>query len=243
MEHLLKEKRTVENHKSEKRLYTPLPQQADLVTITYYTDPLCCWSWAFEPEWKKILENFSHAITWRYCMGGLLPGWNNYHDAINSISRPLQMGPMWMHAAELTGVYIQHDIWAKDPPSSSYPACVAVKCAALQSADAGEKYLFLLREACVTKGKNIAKQSVLFETAALLENENKFQFHIELFKQNFLGAEGREAFRKDLQEVKYYGINRFPSLVIKNPSGNAKLLTGFKTYKTVAETLIELLAV
>ncbi|HEY2726203.1 MAG TPA: DsbA family protein, partial [Parafilimonas sp.] len=92
-----------------------------------------------------------------------------------------------------------------------------------------------LREACMTKGKNIAKQSELFETASLLENE--FQFDMDLFKQNFFGAEGREAFRKDLQEVKYYGINRFPSLVIKNQSGNAKLLTGYNTYETVAEIL------
>jgi putative protein-disulfide isomerase len=241
MEQLLKEKRILQNHKAEKRLQAPLPQQADLISITYYTDPLCCWSWAFEPEWKKIITEFNHAISWRYCMGGLLPGWSNYHDAINSISRPLQMGPMWMHAAELTGVYIQHNIWAKDPPSTSYPACIAVKCATLQSAEAGEKYLFLLREACMAKGKNIAKQDVLFETASLLENE--FQFDMELFKQHFFGVEGREAFRKDLQEVKYYGINRFPSLVIKNNSGNAKLLTGYNTYKTIAAILNELLAI
>lgn len=52
------------------------------------------------------------------------------------------------------------------------------------------------------------------------------------------------AFRKDLQEVKYYGINRFLHLyLLKNQSGNTKLLTGYKTYKTVAEILIELLAV
>ena len=241
MEQLLKENQIIQNHKGKQGLHTTAQQQADLISITYYTDPLCCWSWVFEPEWKKILADFNHVIIWRYCMGGLLPAWNNYHDAINSISRPLQMGPMWMHAAELTAVYIQHDIWAKDPPSSSYPACVAVKCAALQSADAGEKYLFLLREACMTKGKNIAKQDVLFETASLLENE--FQFDMDLFKQNFFGVEGREAFRKDLQEVKYYGINRFPSLVIKNQSGNAKLLTGYNTYETVAEILNGLLAI
>jgi putative protein-disulfide isomerase len=217
--------------------------QADLIEITYYTDPLCCWSWAFEPQWQKLLSVFKQNITWRYCMGGLLPNWNNYHDAVNSINKPMQMAPMWMHASKLTGVDINYNVWAKDPPASSYPACIAVKCAALQSADAGEKYLFLLREACMTKGKNIAKQSVLFETALLLEKENEFQFDIELFKQNFFSAEGREAFRKDLQEVKYYGINRFPALVIKNQSGNAKLLTGYNTYDTIAQILNGLLAI
>jgi putative protein-disulfide isomerase len=214
--------------------------QAGLINITYYTDPLCCWSWAFEPEWQKLLAHFDGKLTWHYCMGGLLPSWNNYHDEINSISRPLQMGPMWMHAAELTGVDIRHDIWAKDPPASSYPACIAVKCVELQSIKAAEQYLFLLREACMVKGENIAKQNVLTSTAELLLKDESIEFDIEKFTSHLLGSEGREAFRKDLQEVKYRGINRFPSLLIKD-ANRAKLVTGYRSFETIAEVLNELL--
>lgn len=218
------------------------PRQADRINIIYYTDPLCCWSWAFEPEWEKLLATFNNVITWRYCMGGLLPGWKNYHDAINSISRPMQMGPMWMHAASITGVPIKYDIWAKDPPASSYPACIAVKCAQLQSSNAGEKLLYTLRRACIEEGKNIAKPDVLFDAAAMLADEDDLEFDAELFKKHFYGEEGREAFRKDLQEVKYFDINRFPTLVIKNPSGKANLLTGYNKYELIAEILNRFLA-
>jgi putative protein-disulfide isomerase len=223
-------------------LQSETPRQADRINIIYYTDPLCCWSWAFEPEWEKLLATFNNVISWRYCMGGLLPGWKNYHDAINSISRPMQMGPMWMHAAAITGVPIKYDIWAKDPPASSYPACIAVKCAQLQSAKAGEKLLYMLRSACMKEGKNIAKPDVLFDAAAMLADEDDLEFDTELFKQHFYGEEGRAAFRKDLQEVKYYDINRFPTLVIKNPSGNANLLTGYNKYELIAEILNRFLA-
>ena len=24
------------------------------LSIEYYTDPLCCWSWAFEPQWRRL---------------------------------------------------------------------------------------------------------------------------------------------------------------------------------------------
>src|SRR5690242_21305745 len=29
--------------------------EADLLEVIYYTDPLCCWSWAFEPQWRRFL--------------------------------------------------------------------------------------------------------------------------------------------------------------------------------------------
>lgn len=215
-------------------------EQAGLINITYYTDPLCCWSWAFETERKKLLTHFQNKITWRYCMGGLLPAWNNYHDAINSISKPLQMGPMWMHASKLTGVNIRDDIWAKDPPASSYPACIAVKSAALQSDAAAEKYLFLLRQACMLHAKNIAKQEVLLEVADTLKNDEHIEFDTKIFQRHLLGKEGREAFRKDLQEVKYRGINRFPTFIIRNGT-NAKLITGYQPFENIADVLNQIM--
>ena len=141
--------------------HTQAQQEADRVEITYYTDPLCCWSWGFEPQWRRLQYEFTGKLTWHYCMGGLLPSWENYNDDMNSISRPIQMGPVWMHASQLSGMPMNTRIWMEDPPASSYPACIAVKCAEMQSSAAGERYLRLLREALMINGKNIAKQCVL----------------------------------------------------------------------------------
>lgn len=226
---------TEENNKINQQL------QAGSISITYFTDPLCCWSWAFEPEWQKLLATFNPLIKWRCCMGGLLPDWNNYHDAVNSISKPLQMGPMWLHAAELTGAKLRDDIWAKDPPASSYPACIAVKAATLQSEDAGAKYLYLVRKAVMQHGLNIAKHSVLLDVAMLLAENKNIVFDVNTFKQDLVSNTSREAFRKDLQEVKYYGINRFPSLVIRYDSANARLVTGYQKFETVEQVILQLI--
>ena len=46
---------------------------------------------------------------------------------------------------------------------------------------------------------------------------------------------------KDLQEVKYYGINRFPALVIKNNESNkAKLIRGYHRFETIVEIISDL---
>ena len=210
--------------------------KADGIDITYYTDPLCCWSWGFEPQWRKLLFEYGDKISYRYCMGGLLPGWNSFHDPVNSVSKPIQMGPVWMHAAQLSGMPIQHNIWIKDPPASSYPACIAVKCAFLQSFEAGDRYLRLVREEVMLKGNNIAKQEILVKLAKLLNN-NIPSFNVEMFQKDLQNDRGLEAFKEDMQQVRYHNINRFPTLIIRRPHQPSMMITGHRPYVVLTEAL------
>ncbi len=204
-------------------------QKAIGVEIIFYTDPLCCWSWALEPQWRKLQYEHLNKIRWRYCMGGLISDWKNYTDTINSISRPFQMGPLWKEAHHISGMPVQDLIWMKDPPISSYPACVAVKCAGLQSSTAEEKYLRLAREAIMLKGLNIAKQKVLFDIAEEL-CDNEPAFDKGQFIEDFTTGPGIEAFKKDLQEVRFKNIGRFPTLSISAGSKRGVMVTGYHPY-------------
>ena len=42
------------------------------LTAVYYTDPLCCWSWAFEPHWRRLRDEFGGALDCRYRMAGMI---------------------------------------------------------------------------------------------------------------------------------------------------------------------------
>lgn len=211
--------------------------QPGKINIIYYTDPLCCWSWAFERHWRRFLKEWKGKVAWQYCMGGLLPDWKNYNDAINSVTRPAQMGPVWMHAGKVANVTINHRIWMDDPPASSYPACIAVKCAELQSKVAGDRYLAFLRQACMLQGLNIAKKEVLIKVATDMVTEFPGLMDIARFKKDITDARGLEAFRKDLQQAQYHRINRFPSLVIRKDEQPAVLLTGYIPYEVLENTL------
>lgn len=184
------------------------------------------------PAWERIKAEYGSGMTVQYKMGGLLPSWQHYEDAVHSISRPAQMGPEWMHAAHLSGVTINSQLWITNPPASSYPACIAVKCVQLQSEIYTETFLRLLREAVMLDGKNIATNNVLMETAWLLHDEYR-DFDLFRFRDDLMGDTGKEAFRKDLQEAKYLGINRFPTLVIKRKEGPAVVLKGYQTYESL----------
>jgi predicted DsbA family dithiol-disulfide isomerase len=162
-------------------------------------------------------------------MGGLIPDWKKFHDQENAVTRPLQMGPVWMHAAQLTAVWIDHSIWMRDPPQSSYPPCIAVKCAETQSVYAGEIMLRLLREAVMLDGLNISRTDVILALAKHPALE-KIHFAPAIFKNDLLNLKGMSAFRTDLALVAQKRINRFPSLIIRQENKPSKLVSGFRTY-------------
>lgn len=215
-------------------------EKVDLLEIVYYTDPLCCWSWAFEPQWRRLLYELKGKIKYRYCMTGLLPSWDNYNDSLNSVSRPIQMGPVWMHAKQLSGMPFEQNIWMKDPPSSSYPACIAVKAAALQSLHFEDIYLRKLREAVMMRGENISKREVILSMAEKLAGHDR-KFSFEKFQYDLQNDVVLEIFQKDLQEVKYHNINRFPSLVIKNWENRAIIISGYRPYSILIDAIKRLI--
>jgi len=203
---------------------------ADRVDIVYYTDPLCCWSWAMEPQWRRLRYEFKDVVRWRYCMGGLLPGWKHFHDPVNSVSRPAQLGPVWMEAAHLSGMPVNSMIWVHDPPSSSYLSCIAFKCAQKQSDEAGEKFLRMLREAVMMKGINMTLQTKLVQLAEELSDQHPGLLDLTSFKHDMEDGTGMELFRSDLNEVKIKNIKRFPTLIFRRQGHPSLLLSGYRPY-------------
>jgi len=62
------------------------------IEIEYFTDPLCCWSWAMEPGLRRLRSEFGDAIALRSRMGGMLLDWRRFSDPLNAVYRPAQMG-------------------------------------------------------------------------------------------------------------------------------------------------------
>ncbi len=119
------------------------------VYVTYYTDPLCSWSWAMEPGWRRLRYAFGDQVQWRYKMGGLVADATEFEDPVNSVHRPAQWAPQWFEVAKKTGIPVDEKLWLDGAPESSYPACVAVKAVQRQGPDRAERYLRRLREAAM----------------------------------------------------------------------------------------------
>lgn len=200
------------------------------VKVEFYTDPLCCWSWAFEKSWRELLKKHGDQISYRYVMGGMIPDWNSYNDAMNAVSRPLQMGPVWMHASEVTHVKMRYDIWHLNPPSSSFPACIAVKTAGLQSNAVEDQYLHAVRAAVMEDAHDISRHEVLFDIAKAVPALDFAQF-----QRDWNEGRGKNAFREDLQLAKFHGIARFPTLTFVNENGKGFMIVGYRPFDVLQQ--------
>jgi putative protein-disulfide isomerase len=214
--------------------------KVDRVEIEYFTDPLCCWSWAFEPHWRRFINDNKHHIAWRYRMGGMLADWNTYNDPLNDISRPAQMAPLWLQTKYSTHTEIDPDIWLEDPPATSLTACMAVKCAELQSAAAGDMMLIYLRKAVMTRKKNIARKQVILDMAEEMASIYPAP-DFEKFKTDFEQNKALTQLKEDLQITKLNNIGRFPTIIMRNPMQTKGLIiTGYRPYEVLTEAFNQL---
>ena len=202
------------------------------VFIEYYTDPLCSWSWAFEAQWRRLRYECAGHLNWRYRMGGLIADWQSYDDPFNDIHTPAQMRPQWFQVREMSGMPLDDRIWQEDPPASSYPACIAVKAAEHQGQEVTDNYLRRLREAVMMERRNIARQDILLAIAqeTARDSTNGSQLDLDRFCNDLSAPETAEAFRQDLRDAAYYGIGRFPTLILHRRDGHSIMLVGYRPY-------------
>jgi predicted DsbA family dithiol-disulfide isomerase len=130
---------------------------------------------------------------------------------------------------------MKHSIWFEDPPSSSYPSCIAVKTAGLQSDSAADKLLSLIRKALMEDGKNVSRQEVLFELAAHMDGDN---FSLSKFMDDWKKKKGIDAFRDDVKKAKFHNIGRYPTLTFTNKKGEGMMITGYRPYAALRDSFL-----
>ncbi len=196
------------------------------LSIEYYTDPLCSWSWALEPHWRRLRLALPAGWCWRYRMGGMLINWQSYYDPVNEIQRPAQMGVQWYAIQQQTGMPLDDRLWHDAPPASSLPACLAVKAAQCQGGDAAEHYLRRLREAAMLERRDISDFTVLHDLADEIASAVGADFDSARFAADLDLPATEDALRLDMREAAYLQITRFPALLLSD--GTRRLLvTGY----------------
>ncbi|TPI74599.1 DsbA family protein [Mesorhizobium sp. B2-8-9] len=211
------------------------PGQTPVLEISYFTDPLCCWSWGLEPQLRRLRYGFRGKVALRLRMGGMIGGWDRFCDPVHDIHRPIQMGPLWIHASAVTGMPLEPVIWVKDPPASSWPACLAVKAAGLQSPAAGDLYLRQVRQALMLEARNVARDEVLVELACGLAKARPDQFDHARFVKEFAGRDAKAALQDDVREGRFRGVGRFPCLCLSRPHANPVWIVGWLPWQALLE--------
>jgi predicted DsbA family dithiol-disulfide isomerase len=80
------------------------------------------------------------------------------------------------------------------------------------------------------RGENIARIDVIRKLAEDFSGQIDPYFNISRFNDDLVNDQGLEAFRKDMHEVNYREIKRFPTLIFRTAGVPAILITGYRPY-------------
>jgi putative protein-disulfide isomerase len=176
------------------------------VRLRYHTDPACPASWAAEPAMRRLVVEFGADLTITYVMGGLAREYEAPYE-----SRVME----WLEYADRSGMPFDPRLWSEGPIRSTYPACMAVKAAAEQGAEAAGRYLRALREGLMCFRRKLDGKEALVEEARGA-GLDVARFRIDLDSHAIL-----EAFGADLEATRAHG-RELPFLVV----GDAERVLG-----------------
>jgi predicted DsbA family dithiol-disulfide isomerase len=155
-----------------------------VVRVIYHTDPACPRSWAAEPALTRMVARFGDGVEVEPVMGG--------------IARRIEALPMLgavLDAAAQSAMPVDPRLWLEHPPSSSYPACLAVKAAAEQGR-AGA-YLRRAREGLMCERRKLDTTDALVDLARGVAGLDVARFAIDLASNAIV-----EAFGADLERTR-----------------------------------------
>jgi putative protein-disulfide isomerase len=223
------------------------------VEVRHYSDPACSWSWGAEPLLRKLMWEFGDGLRFRWVMGGLARRYGSeYRDEEAGITgeRDCFDGLMahWLDVGGETQMPIDARLWRRNPITSTYPACQAVKAAAEQGPELGYAYLRRLREGLMCERKK------LDHAASLIGEAGPAGLDVDRFRIDLGSHAITEAFAADLDEVRdppaaareagavmrTEGHERlsFPSAVFVGEDGERHGVWGWRPYEAYREAAL-----
>jgi predicted DsbA family dithiol-disulfide isomerase len=125
------------------------------VAVTVFTDPYCPWSWAAEPQLRRLQVEFADRLAFTFVIVGL----RRQIEARDAAALALETAD----AAAESGMPADPRVFLRNPPSSTHPAGLAISAVADQADPA--PYIRRLREAILLEGRRMDSAPALLDAA------------------------------------------------------------------------------
>lgn len=204
------------------------------VGISHFSDTLCVWAYVSQVRFDELAAQFEDrvAIEYRYCSvfgdvrGKLARGWaerggaRGYAEHVRGV------------AASFGHVSIHERTWAEVTPSSSMPAHLLLRAAALVDPGALPRLAWAVRTAFFAEARDISRRDVLLELA---ETHDVDRAAIERHLDH---GTAHAALDQDARAAADQGIAVSPTAVFNQ---GRQRLTGNVGYRVLEANVAELL--
>ena len=125
------------------------------VAATVFTDPYCPWSWAAEPQLRRLQVEFGDQLAYTFVIVGL----RRDIDPAGASALALAC----LDAAAESGMPFDPRVFLRDPPTSTHPAGLAIAAVSEQTDPA--PFVRRLREAIMLEGRRMDTAPALLDAA------------------------------------------------------------------------------
>lgn len=205
--------------------------------IFHFTDPLCFWCYAMEPEIRKLRVLLDGQLDYHIVMGVLSSNVQDIvgDDAESELRYELYRAMLATHfrdAAERVGMPLSlDDIMTHGPEDLvSYPLSLAYCAMRMIDEGIAEAYLRRMRECVYAEGRSLSSVEAQVELA------KEFPIDVDQFRENLQGEEAARMLQDNIARCQMYGIAAFPTLVMRY--GNRRVAAqGYCTFEELKQAI------
>jgi putative protein-disulfide isomerase len=218
--------RNHENPESQLELQEVEPGE---IHLCYFTDPICIWSWAFEPHWIRLREALAGQVVFSVRMGGLV--YPNDHRVRSPYAEKATAISYCAMVAAQTGVEYATTLWRENEVQSTYPACIAFHSVVNEAFERQLQFLRLMRQ-----------NYLLFGQAFMIEQD----FHRLLtalaidqhsFRQYWQSGRAYNEFLINLAGQMARGIHTVPTIRLQEEAKQPLLFHGYHHFRRLASAI------
>ena len=184
--------------------------------IAHFTDPLCFWCYAMEPEMRKIRVLLDDRLEYRIVMGVLssdvreIIGGGENADLRFEFYRAM-LSNYLRQAAESVGMPITVDNLMTGSPEElvSLPLSLAYCAMKMIDEDIAEAYLRRMRERVFAEGRSLSAIDDQVELA------REFPIDVEQFRDNIESEAAVPVLQEGVDECRLHGVVAFPTLMMQ----------------------------
>jgi predicted DsbA family dithiol-disulfide isomerase len=203
-----------------------------VVSVTYFTDPFCPWSWAAEPSRRRLEIEFGDGLRITYVIGGMA----------QALQDPAAFARTWLDASSESGMPVDPRGILEDPPASTNPAGLAVKAVADQGPDRVGPFLRRLREAIMVERRRMDRGDPLLDAAREAGGLDLDRLRIDFGSNAIVEALGADFERARGVDPEWHadGAGRvaLPSLELAGDNGTAAAVYGPAPYERWREAAL-----
>lgn len=183
--------------------------------ISHFTDPLCFWCYAMEPETRKIRVLLEDQLEYRIVMGVLSADVRDIigYDEDAAVRYELYRATMANYFRDVglkVGMPLSLDnMLARGPEDLvSLPLSLAYCAMRMIDEDIAEAYLRRMRECVYAEGRSLSSAEKQVELA------REFPIDAEQFRKNLESTEAADILQQGVDKCRLFGIAAFPTLIM-----------------------------